>query len=456
MKFLFTIVFFVEIGFVSAQVPNNLSASDKVFGLSKIWEEANYNFVYMNRVDRNMWDSTYRKYISMVQTTKDDYTYYRILQRFIAQLHDGHSNIFLPTSLDSLVLVSMFGPYRFYVENIDGKAVVVQTNLSKKDEIPVGSEIVQVNNMPTKEYREKWVVPYVSASTDFALEDISTEKLLEGLLGESYTVTFKKPDGKTTTLQLTHAKTAEKEMYPALEEHRDLLEFKWYPGKIAYVSLNSFADRKIDSEFVNLLPELYKAKGLIIDLRKNGGGNTNIGAEILTYLTHDTVFYGARSYSRMHIPAYKAWGGGVRPQDTVGSAWQKKVYLYYHDLYEYSFDYSPDTVHMRTPRVVVPTALLIGHNTFSAAEDFLIYADKQKHFVKIGQNSSGSTGQPYFFRLPGGGGARVCAKKDTYPDGREFVGYGVKPDIEVKPTLDDFIHNKDVVLERALEWENGK
>ena len=74
----------------------------------------------------------------------------------------------------------------------------------------------------------------------------------------------------------------------------------------------------------------------------------------------------------------------------------------------------------------------------------------------MGENSFGSTGQPFIFDLPGGGSARVCTKKDTYPDGREFVGYGVKPDIEVKSTLNDYIQKKDPVLDRALLYLKQK
>lgn len=72
--------------------------------------------------------------------------------------------------------------------------------------------------------------------------------------------------------------------------------------------------------------------------------------------------------------------------------------------------------------------------------------------VKIGENSNGSTGQPLLFDLPGGGMARICTKKDTYPNGREFVGYGVKPDIEVKLSVQDFIHRKDPVLKKAVDY----
>ena len=109
------------------------------------------------------------------------------------------------------------------------------------------------------------------------------------------------------------------------------------------------------------------------------------------------------------------------------------------------------TVRLNAKRIVVPTALLTGHQTASAAEDFLIYADNQKHMTRIGEHSFGSTGQPYLFDLPGGGGARVCTKKDTYPDGREFVGVGIIPHIEVKRTVADYLNGKDPVLERAQE-----
>jgi len=49
----------------------------------------------------------------------------------------------------------------------------------------------------------------------------------------------------------------------------------------------------------------------------------------------------------------------------------------------------------------------------------------------------------------GGGGARICTKWDTYPDGREFVGIGCIPNVEVNPTRADIAAGRDVVLEKA-------
>src|ERR1700761_4008719 len=76
---------------VAQDIPHNLSATDKVYGLSKFWEEVNYNFVYLDKIDRQAWDSTYKAMITQVQQTPNDYEYYRLLQRFCAMLKDGHT-----------------------------------------------------------------------------------------------------------------------------------------------------------------------------------------------------------------------------------------------------------------------------------------------------------------------------------------------------------------------------
>jgi carboxyl-terminal processing protease len=69
----------------------------------------------------------------------------------------------------------------------------------------------------------------------------------------------------------------------------------------------------------------------------------------------------------------------------------------------------------------------------------------------IGQRSFASTGQPLPIDLPGGGSARICTKKDTYPDGRVFVGVGIVPQIEINPTVDDYLKGRDKVVEKAVE-----
>lgn len=456
-KISFSIVLLLIGASLFAQMPNTLSSADKIYGLSRFWQEVNYNFIYLNKVDRKTWDNYYKSMITTVANTKNDYEYYRELKKFCAFLKDGHTNIYLPNAIQEKVMNTMFGDYRLFIENIDGKAIIVRTNASKKDEIPFGSEVTEVNGKPTEQYIAENVAPYISSSTDYVLKDISYSRLLEGLEGEKFSVKIKKPNGEVISLDLVHQKTKEEAVFPEFDPERELLDFKWYNAdNIAYISLNSFGNNKINELFKKTLPKLYKAKAMIIDLRFNGGGSTTIGLDILKYLTNDSLLYGSKSRSRLHIPSYKAWGRFTQPKDTISDEWSKNSLLNYLDLSFHDFEYEPRRNNLKEKRIVVPTVILLGHKTASAAEDFLIFADNQKHMIKMGENSYGSTGQPYMFDLPGGGNARICTKQDTYPDGREFVGYGIKPDIEVKRTLKDYLEKKDPVLEQALQYLQGK
>ncbi len=442
-------------------LPNKITKEDKIYGLSKFWQEVNYNFVYLNKINRKKWNALYKQLITEVQETKNDYEYYRLLQKFCASLKDGHTNVYFPKSVDSVIYNTWFGDYRLFLTNINGKAIVTRVNLSKKEEIPVGSEITKVNGLPTHEYANQYVKPFIASSTAYILENNTINWLLRSPKGTSYNLELKKPNGQYFNLKLTHGEVKESEVYPPFEQ-RKLLDFKWIDNDIAYIALNSFSNSEINKLFTEKLPEIKKAKKLIIDLRFNGGGSTGIGTKILQYFTPDKKLYGSAYQSRLHIPSFKAWGKWTKPKDTVNSSeddkkWSKQALLSYQDNYFHKFPYHPTEITLSTKkRIVIPTVLLIGNNTASAAEDFLIAADNQKHMTKIGEPTFGSTGQPMLFDLPGGGSARVCTKKDTYPDGREFVGLGIQPDIFISKTLTDFKNNNDPALQKAIEFLNKK
>lgn len=439
-----------------AQREHTLTPEEKLYGLSRFWQEVNYNFAFFGQVPHLNWDSAYQAYIPKVLATESDYDYYRTLQRFCALLQDGHTNVYMPRGIDSLLYQTSFGDYRLFLENINGKAIVTHINEPKKEEIPVGSEVIRVNGMPTREYLEKAVIPYISSSTGYILWDNGIRSLLKGFAGESIDIRIRTPEGEERDFRLTRALNKE-DIHPPFPEW-ELLEFKWMEEGIAYVALNSFGDPKIDTLFIEKVPELLKAKALVIDIRNNGGGNTDIGREIAKYLTEDKLLYGSRSKTREHRAAYKAWGSWVADAniDTVGNEWAKKSLDYYNGEVWYEFEYEPDTNDVEGPKITVPTVILTGHNTASAAEDFLVYLDKQPHITRMGRKTFGSTGQPLMFDLPGGGTARVCTKKDVFPDGREFVGYGIAPKIEVNPTVEDFIQDQDRALEKAVEFLRGK
>jgi C-terminal processing protease CtpA/Prc len=87
--------------------------------------------------------------------------------------------------------------------------------------------------------------------------------------------------------------------------------------------------------------------------------------------------------------------------------------------------------------------------TYSAAEDFVAAFDAMHRGITVGETTGGSTGQPLFFHLPGGGSARICAKNDRAGDGTVFEGVGLVPTIPVSLTLANVRSGADVVMDRA-------
>ena len=55
--------FIFRIEILCQEIPNTLTPAEKVYGLSRFWQEVNYNFVYLYKVDRQAWDSAYKALI---------------------------------------------------------------------------------------------------------------------------------------------------------------------------------------------------------------------------------------------------------------------------------------------------------------------------------------------------------------------------------------------------------
>ena len=297
--------------------------------------------------------------------------------------------------------------------------------------IKVGTEILEVEGMPVLEYARKHIAPLQSASTNHDRERRTFGRaLLAGDMEQSVRVTFGFAKDKSFEVELKRFSTMAfnvSQLKKFRTEPRKPFEFRQLEGGISYVALNSFGTDKAYRQFTKNFEEIRKSEGLIIDIRRNGGGNSSVGWNILGHLTNKG-FLTSRWHTREYRPAFRAW---QRTQGTHGAKaglWlptSKQPYL-------------------------GPVIVLTSHSTFSAAEDFAVAFDVMKRGKIVGQPTGGSTGQPLFFRLPGGGGARITTKRDSYPDGKEFVGIGVQPDIKIAPTISDLVEDKDSVLEKGI------
>lgn len=426
-----------------------LSREQRLYGLIQFWTEVKYNFAFFDQVPGLNWDKTLAEYLPLVAKDQTDMEYYRTLEKLCALLKDGHTNIYPPASVRGAI-----DSPPLELVNIQGKPIVKNVAKELVKEIPIGSEIVTVEGLPAGEYMKANVLPYISSSTEHILIDNGTRDLLDGAAGTNVQVTFKTPDGQLK--QHTLQRNSDGEMV-TVQKRLKLFEFKRLPGNIAYVALNSFGDEKIISEFEQRIDSINLCKALIIDLRRNGGGNSWNGYGIINHLT-TKPYVGSKWRTREHRPAFKAWGSFLaedfrmvsRLKEEELSEWDRNTIKYYRgDMW---FAEQPDTIKPGNgKKIKLPLVVLTGHNTASAAEDFLVALDGLHIATLVGAKTYGSTGQPLILDLPGGGTARICTKRDEYADGRQFVGYGVKPDVAVENTVEDLLNGTDTTLKKGVE-----
>jgi C-terminal processing protease CtpA/Prc len=67
----------------------------------------------------------------------------------------------------------------------------------------------------------------------------------------------------------------------------------------------------------------------------------------------------------------------------------------------------------------------------------------------VGETAGGSSGQPYVLDLGDGTTILVGAKRESFADGSRFEGVGIRPDVEIAPSLDDVRAGRAVMPEAA-------
>lgn len=401
-----------------------ISEADRISGLAQLWSEAKYNFANFDLVPNLDWNAEYAAFLPRVRKASHRYDYYNLLREFIGRLKDAHTNVDLPPGL--------YGEKEARVAVrtglVEGRVLVLATPPQEAGipDLSAGDEIETIDGKPAVQYgRSRWE-RLIAASTpqDRDLR-IFTVLLLRGQDGSRVHLGVRKANGTTKTVSLRRsAKTVPAPLAP--------WEFKLLPDGTAYFAFNTCGNDTPVAGFEQNLDAIRKAGRLIIDVRQNGGGSSNVGYDILRHLVQSRV-----ETSLWETPQYRAsfraWG---RPQERYRG--------------------EPNFIDPDPNQFTGPVVVLTGARTFSAAEDFASACKTSHRVTLVGEPTGGSTGQPLSLLLPGGGSARICTKRDRYPDGSDFVGKGVLPDVEVRPTVQTVQQQRDLVMERAVEIVSQK
>jgi len=392
-----------------------LTTEEKVAGLSLFWAEARRNFVYFDHVPQLQWDQVYMDYLAKVIAAPTTEDYYRVMMTLAPLLHDAHTNIIAPQLLAQV----FYATAPVSTALIEDKVIVLhvgEADLAVR--IRRGDEVVSIDGVPVRQYGRERIAPLVSANTQRD-RDARTfnDQLFAGDATRPVVVGLRAPDGAERAE--TVARSGPGSAPPAAG-------FTLLDGGIAYIALDQFGDDSAVKAFEAALPQILAAKGLVIDVRRNGGGDGSYGLQVLAHLTRAPIRFMDRMTRIDNVFA--------RAQGSPVIDWSRSGYEYKH-AQKQVFD--------------GPVAVLTSVRTLSAAEDFTAMFRIMKRGIVVGETTGGSTGQPLGFYLPGGGWARICVKRDVYADGSTFVGQGISPDVEAPQTVADLRAGRDLALERA-------
>ncbi|PZO01703.1 MAG: hypothetical protein DCF28_09665 [Alphaproteobacteria bacterium] len=182
------------------------------------------------------------------------------------------------------------------------------------------------------------------------------------------------------------------------------------PGGVMVIRFDEFSRRNVSWALAQI--EDAGSGGIILDLRRNGGGRMNQFKRLVDVL--------------------------LLPQSLIGT--------------EVSSDRRRERIASpRSQSYTGKIAVLIGHSTASAAEMTARAIQFHQRGEVIGERSAGAVLVSQYFRLPDGGRLQVPVHEFLDPEGIRLEGRGVIPDLPVSSTLDDIRKGKD----RAVEVAEG-
>ncbi|MBK5721150.1 peptidase S41 [Dysgonomonas sp. Marseille-P4677] len=412
-----------------------LTDTEKILGLSRLWEGVRSNFVYYDQLKLD-WDSLYEISISKVLEIKETYVYLKELESLAASVKDGHTYVYHRGDIPREDRIT---PAPFTTQFVEGKVLVDKiwsSSLIDKG-VKRGTEVVSIDGIDVVTYAEEVLGKYIPSSTPQWLyhNTFSNYELTKGRRTIPITVGFREKN-KNITISIDRnmiwdiqKKERAKNNGKDIEEEYYSIKYELLDNNIGLLTIKDFMSDSMNDDFDKIYENLLTSDGLIIDIRNNGGGNSSRADYILRHLI-DKPIESSKWSSRMYIPTHASWN---YPAEWY-SGTSKALAPIDKEIYK------------------KPVMILINAGTFSSAEDLSVRFKSAKRGLIVGSPTGGSTGNGVRITLIEGlAWANICARKDVAPDGTVFVGVGVLPDIEVHQTKNTFLSDRDIVLEKAVD-----
>ena len=192
------------------------------------------------------------------------------------------------------------------------------------------------------------------------------------------------------------------------------------PDSVGYVTYRSFSSGVGDGNLNQVLLSFKDCRGLILDIRENGGGSLDNSDRIASHFLKE----------KTHV-------GYVQHKTGKGHDDFSDPYPLYLEPSEYVKWWRP---------VVV----LTNRHCYSAANDFVQKMRMAPYATIVGDTTGGGSGFPFMSELPNGWTIRFSASPMLDID-QQHTEFGIAPDVAVSLREEDELRGYDTLIETARE-----
>jgi hypothetical protein len=395
--------------------------------------------------------------------------FYRHSSQWVAKLGDGHTSVGFPQEeFNRYLAAGGLLPSFDLIHRDDG--VLVQHVFGDSMVIEPGDRVLSWNGQPIEAYLEKFS-RLVSGPPAMRRTHVATNfRAFAWLDGASAPrgATFAR-GGFEGPVYISDAGVKTKTPPREQLQPQGLSEEAWQPyiyrrlaDSVAYLDFRSMRYLPLFQQFLReIFEDMRRAppRGLIVDLRRNGGGDSLLGEELLSYLSDRPYRMASRKEWRVSS-RYRAF---MKSRLHAAIRWLPVQYLHPVGRRMWRTPIGQDVVFESAAtapspaaRFTGPVAFLIGPKTYSSA---LMLANAVGDYglaTLIGEETAESPncfGEVYWFDLPNTGlNVSISSARFVRANGDALDRRGVVPDIEVKASAADLKAGHDVVLARAREW----
>ena len=250
-----------------------------------LWRTFAADYAYFDEKDTD-WKKVRQHYRPKVEAAGESGAFISILERTLEELYDNHTHLTYNTPTSPRIVPSRSDLHAEWCP--DGATVLAvregfQAALSG---ITPGDVILSINNVPIAAAAQMRLPVSVTTPTT-ELRNWALNKVLAGYRGVSRTIEVLRR-GRQFSFKL-EAGWFDRQY--ALQ-HNCRLETRWLSRDLGYIRFNdSLGDASTIFLFDAALEELRAAQGLVLDLRRAGGGNTGVLEGVAGRLVASRVAY---------------------------------------------------------------------------------------------------------------------------------------------------------------------